>query len=148
MPAWNGPEEPIQQQIRRAFTAQSAIGWDQFFRGQIAKAWRIPIGMYYKLRQPGDSFTPDQWMRTVIKELWAFSTTIWKQRNAELHGTDGAISMEQQRKDTANTRLWQCTSQPSVKYPQWTVLCCIILASRKFSNGRRSIWMPILPLRT
>jgi hypothetical protein len=40
-------------------------------------------------------------MRTVIKELWAFSIAIWKQRNTELHGTDGAISMEQRRKETA-----------------------------------------------
>jgi hypothetical protein len=40
-------------------------------------------------------------MRTVIKELWVFSITIWKQRNSELHGTDGAISMEQRRKETA-----------------------------------------------
>jgi hypothetical protein len=73
------------------------------FHGRIAKAWcKQPIGTYYKIRQPGDSFTPDQWMRTVIKELWEFSITIWKQRNAELHGTDGAISMEQRRKDTAN----------------------------------------------
>jgi hypothetical protein len=85
------------------FKAQAKIGWDQFFHGRIAKAWwRIPISMsYYKIRQPGDSFTPDQWMQTVIKELWEFSLiAIWK-RNAELHGTDGAaISMEQQRKDT------------------------------------------------
>jgi hypothetical protein len=35
-------------------------------------------------------------------ELREFSITIWKQRNAELHGTDGAISMEQRRKETAN----------------------------------------------
>jgi hypothetical protein len=49
-PAWNGPEDPIQRQIRRAFTpTQAAIGWDQLFRGRIAKAWRIPIGMYYKI---------------------------------------------------------------------------------------------------
>jgi hypothetical protein len=40
-------------------------------------------------------------MRTVIKELWMFSIAIWKQRNTELHGTDGAISMEQCRKETA-----------------------------------------------
>jgi hypothetical protein len=40
-------------------------------------------------------------MRIVIKELWEFSITIWKQRNAELHGTDGAISMEKRRKDPA-----------------------------------------------
>jgi hypothetical protein len=49
-----------------------------------------------------ESFTPDQWMQTVsIKELWVFSITIWKQLNSELHGTDGAISMEQRRKETA-----------------------------------------------
>jgi hypothetical protein len=70
-PARNGPEEqPIQRQIRSAFKAQAKIWWDQFFCGRIAKAWRIPIGMYYKIRQPGESFTMDQWMRTVIKELW------------------------------------------------------------------------------
>jgi hypothetical protein len=40
-------------------------------------------------------------MRTVIKEHWVFLIAIWKQRNTELHGTDSAISMEQQRKETA-----------------------------------------------
>jgi hypothetical protein len=89
-PAWNGPLDPIQRQIRSAFRAQAKIGWDQFFRGRIAKAWRIPIGRYHKIRQPGESFTPDQWMRTVIKEVWVFSIAMWKQRNTELHGTDGA----------------------------------------------------------
>jgi hypothetical protein len=36
-PAWTGPEEPIKRQIRRACKAQATIGWDQFFRGRIAK---------------------------------------------------------------------------------------------------------------
>jgi hypothetical protein len=67
----------------------------------LAKAWRIPIGTYYKIRKPGESFAPDQWMRTVIKDLWVFSIAIWKQRNTELHGTDGAISTEPWRKETA-----------------------------------------------
>jgi hypothetical protein len=42
-----------------------------------------------------------QWMRKVINEFWEFFISIWKQRNSELHGADGAISMEQQLKDTA-----------------------------------------------
>jgi hypothetical protein len=66
------PEEPLSRNkaIRSAIKAQAKIGWDRFFRGRIAKAWRLPpIGTYYKIRQPGESFTPDQWMRTVIKEL-------------------------------------------------------------------------------
>ena len=100
-PAWNGTEDPFQRLLRAAFKAQTKIGWDQFFRGRIAKAWKRPIAMYYKERQPGESFTPDQWMRTIIKELWVFSITIWKQRNTELHGTDGAISLEKRRKETA-----------------------------------------------
>jgi hypothetical protein len=71
-PSWNGaPRNLSKRQIRSAFKAQQAkIGWDQFFRGRIAKAWRISIGMYYKIRQPGESFTPGRSMRTVIiKEL-------------------------------------------------------------------------------
>jgi hypothetical protein len=68
--------------------------------------------MYYKIRKPGESFTPDQWMRTVIKELWVFSIAIcWKQRNTELHGTDGAISTEQRRKEkvTEAVAVYQAT---------------------------------------
>jgi hypothetical protein len=75
------------------------IGWDQFFRGRIAKAcWRIPIGMYYKIRQPGESFTPDQWMRTVIKELWVFSIAIWNNGG----------------KKQRPRLLWQCTRLPAI----------------------------------
>jgi hypothetical protein len=100
-PTWHGPGDLFQRQLRRAFHAQSRIGWDQFFRGRIAKAWSIPIATYYKERQPGSSFTPDQWMRTVILELWIFSITVWKQRNSEYHGTDGSISLEHRRKEAA-----------------------------------------------
>jgi hypothetical protein len=48
-------------------------------------------------------------MRTVNKELWVFLIAIWKQRNTELHGTDGAISMEQRRKETATEAVYQAT---------------------------------------
>jgi hypothetical protein len=41
LPAWNGPLEPIQQQIRSAFKAQATIVWDQSFRGRIAKATNL-----------------------------------------------------------------------------------------------------------
>jgi hypothetical protein len=78
------------------------LGGINSFVVDVSQRHSKPIGTYYKIRQPGESFTPDQWMRTVIKELWVFSITIvWKQRNSELHGTDGAISMEQRRKENA-----------------------------------------------
>jgi hypothetical protein len=149
-PAWNGPEEPIQRQIRSAFKAQAKIGWDQFFRGRIAKAWRKPIGTYYKIRQTGESFTQDQWMQTVIKERWEFSPiTIRKQRNAELHGTDGAISMERRRKDTVNeaAAVYQATLG-NVSPMDRVGLSFTILTLMKYSIGPRSTWMPILLLPT
>jgi hypothetical protein len=80
-------------------------------------------------------------MRTLIKELWVFSITIWKQRNSELHGTDGAISMEQRTKDTANEAV--AVYQSTIGKVSPAVLCCTMLASRKFSNGRRSTWTHI-----
>ena len=43
-------------------------------------------------------------MQTVINELWVVSIAIWKQWNTELDGTDGAISMEQWRKETATNK--------------------------------------------
>jgi hypothetical protein len=99
--------------------------------------------MYYKIRQPGDSFTPDQWMRTVIKELCVFSIAIWKQWNMELYGTDGAISTGQRRKETVTEAV--VGSVPGYHcYPKQTVLCFIMLASMKFPSGLvRSIWMLI-----
>jgi hypothetical protein len=48
---------------------------------------------YYRERKPGDSFPPDQEMRKTITLLWAFSITLWKQRNTELHGTDSALTL-------------------------------------------------------
>jgi hypothetical protein len=94
-PPWTCQEEPIQRKLHSAFHAQGQIGWDQFFRGRIAKAWILPFGMYYKQRQPKASFTPEQWMWTVITELWKFSSiTLWKQQNTEYHGTDGTISKQ------------------------------------------------------
>jgi hypothetical protein len=99
-PTWTPPEEPIQTQLRHAFKSQSKISWDQFFRGRITKDWKSAIQTYYyNERQPGKSFTPDQWMCTTINALWTFSLTLWQQRNAALHGPDSAITLERRRKE-------------------------------------------------
>jgi hypothetical protein len=61
-PTWTQPAEPIMTDLKRAFTSQGKIGWDQFFRGRIATDWKTAIKTYYQERQPGTSYTPDQWM--------------------------------------------------------------------------------------
>jgi hypothetical protein len=101
LPVWTGRNEPIHGALRRAFCAQEKIRWDQFFHGRNAKDWKQPITMYYKIRQPGESYMSDQWMWTIIKELWILSITIRKQWNRELHGADSALSLEQWCKEAA-----------------------------------------------
>ena len=99
-PSLQIPDDPILQAITTAFHSQSNIGWDQFFRGHIVTDWKSAIGIYYHERRPGTAFTPDQWMRT-IDALWKFSMTLWRQRNASLHGENSVLSQEKIRKETA-----------------------------------------------
>jgi hypothetical protein len=87
--------------LTTAFQSQHRIGWDQFFRGRIANDWKNAIGIYYHERHPGTAFTPDQWMRTTIDALWKFSMTLWRQRNASLHGENSILTLEKRRKETA-----------------------------------------------
>ena len=46
-PQWTVPEEPIMMAITSAFHSQKNIGWDQFFHGQLSKAWLMVIEVYY-----------------------------------------------------------------------------------------------------
>jgi hypothetical protein len=110
-PSWTTPEEPIMPQLTRAFKSQSKIGWDQFFRGRIATDWKLAIQTYYRERQPGTSFTPDQWMRTTINAIWTLALTLWRQRNAALHGPDSSLTLERKRKEavTRATAVYQET---------------------------------------
>jgi hypothetical protein len=101
LPEWPLPHEPIHQHLTKAFNEQRSIGWDQFFRGRITKSWADAINEYYRLKRPGSTFTPDQWMQRTISALWNFSLTLWRQRNAEYHGENGATSKERTRKATA-----------------------------------------------
>jgi hypothetical protein len=98
-PTWKPPLEPIMTQLTTAFDSQRKIGWDQFFRGRIAKDWKHAIQTYYQEQQPGDSFTPDQWMRTTIDAAWKLAMTLWRQRNAALHGKNSALTLEAQCKE-------------------------------------------------
>jgi hypothetical protein len=101
LPNWLEPLEPIMQHLKHAFDAQCRIGWDQFFRGRISRQWKTAIETYYHERCPGESYTPNHWMRTTIDALWTFSMTLWQQRNASYLGMDSALTQEKRRKDTA-----------------------------------------------
>ena len=80
-------DTPLHRQIRRAFDAQTTIGWDQFLRGRLSLDWKTLLALYYKERRPTGHKTPALWMTTTISNMWKFFSDMWRtQRNADFHG--------------------------------------------------------------
>ena len=67
--------------------AQSALGWDQFFRGRIT--------CYFQDIQ--DQFSPTRnanWTASLVRVLWTGFLNLWELRNAALHGD--SLTLQQQ----------------------------------------------------
>jgi hypothetical protein len=100
LPTWT-QTEPFLTALTVAFNSQKQIGWDQFFRGRLSRAWASAIGLYYKERRPGTAYTHDKWIRNTIKATWNFSMSLWRQRCASYHGINSLHTLERKRKSTA-----------------------------------------------
>lgn len=63
--------------LRKAYYAQTSIGWKQVFYGRLAKDWdtfgNAKVDTTYLLHT--------QWIGAVIKHLWGFGLDIWSLRN-------------------------------------------------------------------
>jgi hypothetical protein len=73
----------------RAFEDQEAIGWDQWFKGRLAKSW----GAVYEFdlahldhRIPLQ--TPQKWVKTIITDIFEFDLQSWSIRNDIEHGVN------------------------------------------------------------
>jgi len=78
----------IQSLLVTAYERQSRIGWYHFLRGRLTFAWKPVIATYYRMKCPGDKFSPKMWTRRTIEQTWKLFITIWHCRNGELYGTD------------------------------------------------------------
>jgi hypothetical protein len=77
-----------------------------------------PIGIYFKLQQPGESFMPEQRMRVTIKEelVWMFAISM---SNNATHGTihgivDGTISLLEKDGKRQHYKQYPCIKLPLV----------------------------------
>jgi hypothetical protein len=70
----------------QAFNEQThSIGWEQFFRGRISAKWS---SAYRSLKAGGKQQEVDaeKWAAALIQGIWEYSRSIWKIRNAVVHG--------------------------------------------------------------
>jgi hypothetical protein len=82
----------MKRELDRAFKAQRNIGWDQFLRDRIAKAWSIPIRTYYceRLLHTGSMDAKNNYSSLAI-----FYHAIKTAKQTELlHGTGSVLTLE------------------------------------------------------
>lgn len=85
--------EPTFDQIRdpesrAALQAQSAIGWDKFFKGFIAQPLQQLIND--QRNNPLNAFEKVRWTTEILTTIWEHQLQHWKQRNTADHGSTPA----------------------------------------------------------
>ena len=80
--------KPSAIHLQAAFDEQTKhIGWDQFLRGRNSLRWGSAFRSSWGPTLHSEiDHTP--WCKLLILSLWEYSTTLWKHRNAVVHGRD------------------------------------------------------------
>jgi hypothetical protein len=99
--------------LLRAFEEQSAIGWNNWFRGRITKKWgevytnsvRSTIGNAYNGPR---ILPPEAWAIKLICKLWDHVRQAWQLRNGGEHGTNDD-PLRTQKEKLVKKILWQKT---------------------------------------
>ena len=85
----NLPDTEVGRLTARAYTEQSALGWNVLFRGFWAKSWRLAQEAQYRLKKCSErQDTGEQW--SVRVQLWFIELfeALWGLRNEDQHGCD------------------------------------------------------------
>lgn len=77
--------------VKTAYKAQSAIGWDQLIRGRCSHLWRPIIQNHLRIHKiPGSTMSSNNWVAGLILTCWNGVLSLWDVRNKEYHGHDDA----------------------------------------------------------
>jgi hypothetical protein len=82
--------------VQRAIAAQNKIGWNNFYRGQIALEWLTAQQEQYEGKYKTKQDT-EQWATTIIKAIWHRFLNIWESRKEDQHGRDLIQQKEKER---------------------------------------------------
>jgi len=79
----------------QCISQQATLGWNQFLRGRISKLWRQFYSYFKALADPNG----DIWTKKLVLALWAHTESLWKHRNAKVHG--GTVEEQKRREKDA-----------------------------------------------
>ena len=77
---------PSSVRALRAYSQQTQIGWDHFFKGRIACAWgSVMADIYATSGEIGYSESHRRFVLTLIEHLWKMYANLWIKRSEKLH---------------------------------------------------------------
>ena len=82
---------------RQVFRNQDKLGNTSILQGYISKDWSIVQNVYNGSKDITD--VDVDWASKIIKHIWKYSLTLWKERCQEIHGTDGNKTKSLKRKE-------------------------------------------------
>jgi hypothetical protein len=85
----------------KATEEQSAIGWEQWFKGRWANEWLHLVN--YDIQTIDFSIifnTPEKWGIVVISLTWEYVYNTWHERNSTEHNENGAPEIRKKEKVT------------------------------------------------
>ena len=97
--------------IQDALTEQTQIGWNNFFKGCITKAFgNIQMKAYHAdphITQVPSHYSAIWWTSRLIKEMIYLSLNVWQHRNRHLHNSQTAASELLERTDALKRKgIW------------------------------------------
>lgn len=85
--------------VRAAYNAQTAIGWNHFIRGRSSYLWRSLIQQHLRDNKiSGKKMSSLNWITGLLLSFWNGVLAIWDVRNKEYHGHDPATNQTALRK--------------------------------------------------
>ena len=74
--------------ISQALNEQQDIGWANFYRGRISKAWLIAQGAHSSKNSNQAKQDLEQWATKIITTIWHGFLQLWEERKQDQHGRD------------------------------------------------------------
>lgn len=85
-------------QLRKAYTSQNEIGWDNFLRGKLSQHWETVLTNHIGPNgKKGTQATSEQWAVQLVCLLWQGVLSLWEARNQEKHGDDLQSQVKQEK---------------------------------------------------
>jgi hypothetical protein len=86
------------KRYHKLIAEQSAIGWRHLFNGHLSTQWRVKQDYFLRRKKISTlTHTGSAWSRRTLTILWTEFLSLWKTRNAEIHGHD-IVSQQQAKK--------------------------------------------------